>query len=60
MRFRNAADAIAAGIAMIHQELNLVDELTVAENIELGLTYRGGPTGDRKRLAGPVCIDVHE
>lgn len=29
-------DALHKGIAMIHQELNLVDELTVAENIFLG------------------------
>lgn len=29
-------DAFGRGIAMIHQELNLVDELTVAENIFLG------------------------
>lgn len=29
-------DALGRGIAMIHQELNLVDELTVAENVFLG------------------------
>lgn len=29
-------DALSHGIAMIHQELNLVDELTVAENVFLG------------------------
>ncbi len=29
-------DALKRGIAMIHQELNLVDELTVAENVFLG------------------------
>lgn len=29
-------DALQKGIAMIHQELNLVDELTVAENVFLG------------------------
>jgi len=29
-------DALRRGIAMIHQELNLVDELTVAENVFLG------------------------
>ena len=33
---RGAADAIRLGIAVIHQELSLVDELTVAENIYLG------------------------
>jgi ribose transport system ATP-binding protein len=29
-------DALRLGISMIHQELNLVDELTVAENVFLG------------------------
>ena len=33
---RNAADAERRGIAMIHQELNLVGELSVAENLTLG------------------------
>jgi ribose transport system ATP-binding protein len=34
--------ATRAGIAMIHQELNLVPELAVDENIFLGLEKRGG------------------
>ncbi|AIE86088.1 sugar ABC transporter ATP-binding protein [Fimbriimonas ginsengisoli] len=33
---RNPAAAIRMGIAMIHQELNLVDELSVADNLFLG------------------------
>ncbi|MGI8922907.1 MAG: sugar ABC transporter ATP-binding protein [Fimbriimonadales bacterium] len=36
IHLRGAADAMSKGIAMIHQELNLVDGLTVAENIFLG------------------------
>jgi ribose transport system ATP-binding protein len=36
LRFANVRDAEAAGIAIIHQELNLVPELNVAENIFLG------------------------
>jgi D-xylose transport system ATP-binding protein len=35
-RFRGIADAERSGIAVIYQELALVDELTVAENIFLG------------------------
>jgi ABC-type sugar transport system ATPase subunit len=35
-RFRGISDAERAGIAVIYQELALVDELTVAENIFLG------------------------
>ena len=36
MRFAGVRDAERAGIAIIHQELNLVPELTVADNIFLG------------------------
>jgi ribose transport system ATP-binding protein len=36
IRFKNTADAQRAGISMIHQELNLVPCLSVAENIFLG------------------------
>jgi D-xylose transport system ATP-binding protein len=35
-RFRSSRDASAAGIAVIHQELACVDEMSVAENIFLG------------------------
>lgn len=35
-KFHSAADSIAAGIAVIHQELQYVPELTVAENVLLG------------------------
>lgn len=34
--FRNANDAIEFGIAKVHQEVNLVMELTVGQNIALG------------------------
>ncbi len=36
VKFANASAAIAAGVAVIYQELQLVPELTVAENIFLG------------------------
>ncbi len=35
-RFRDIADSGAAGVAVIYQELALVEEMTVAENIFLG------------------------
>ena len=34
--YNNPREAIADGICMIHQELNLIPEMTVAENIFLG------------------------
>ncbi|MFE0016046.1 sugar ABC transporter ATP-binding protein [Mesorhizobium sp. NPDC059054] len=45
VRFSGVRDAEDAGIAIIHQELNLVPELTVAENIFLGR---------EKRIAGLI------
>ena len=40
IRFHNTRDAQNNGIAMIHQELNLVPELTIYENIFLGREHR--------------------
>ncbi|MEJ5991518.1 sugar ABC transporter ATP-binding protein [Ramlibacter sp. PS3R-8] len=34
--FRNSRDAEAAGIVLIHQEFNLAEDLTIAQNIFLG------------------------
>ncbi len=44
VRFRSARDAHAAGIAMVHQELSIAPDLSVAENVFLGtqLTNRFG------------------
>jgi ribose transport system ATP-binding protein len=36
VRFHSARDALAAGIGMVHQELSIVPELSVAENVFLG------------------------
>ncbi|WP_246680627.1 sugar ABC transporter ATP-binding protein [Mesorhizobium sp. B3-1-9] len=36
VRMRKPADAQALGIRMVHQEINLVPDLTVAENVYLG------------------------
>jgi ribose transport system ATP-binding protein len=35
--FHSPADALAAGIGMVHQELSVVPDLTVAENVFLGV-----------------------
>ncbi|HEY3793989.1 MAG TPA: sugar ABC transporter ATP-binding protein [Bradyrhizobium sp.] len=35
-RFRSVRDALAAGIAMVHQELSVAPDLSVAENVFLG------------------------
>jgi ribose transport system ATP-binding protein len=50
VRFAAPADAQRAGVAMIHQELDLVPGLTVAENIFLGRELRTRlRTVDRRR-----------
>ncbi len=41
VRFRSARDARDAGIGMVHQELSIVPELSVAENVFLGVQPRG-------------------
>src|SRR5581483_6002373 len=49
--FNGVRDAELAGIAMIHQELNLVPELSVAENIFLGREpLIAGLVIDRRRI----------
>ena len=46
VRFAGVTDAMAAGISLIHQELNLAENLSVAANVFLG----------RERLAGRVWL----
>lgn len=47
--FRSLRDAEAAGLAVIYQELALVEEMSVAENIFLGAERRRGPWVDWDR-----------
>ena len=44
-------DAIALGIGMIHQHFMLVESLTVAENVALGLPSTRGPLTDLDRVS---------
>jgi putative ABC transport system ATP-binding protein len=36
-------------IGFVFQSFNLIDDLSVAENVEVGLLYRGGPGGQRRK-----------
>lgn len=47
---RNPIDALSLGIGMVHQHFQLVDTLTVSENITLGLREKGYPFPDRKGI----------
>jgi ribose transport system ATP-binding protein len=42
VHFRSARDALAAGIGMVHQELSIVPQLSVAENVFLGVQPTNG------------------
>jgi len=49
IEIRNTKEAQNLGIGMIHQELNLMPDLTVAENIYIGREQMIGPFLDNKR-----------
>jgi ribose transport system ATP-binding protein len=55
-RFRSALEAQGAGIAIIHQELNLVPHLSVAENIFLAREPRKGPFVDTRRMRADTRV----
>ena len=56
VRFANVNDAMAAGISLIHQELNLAENLTVAGNIFLGRERLRGRLWLRDRdMASEAC-----
>ncbi|HTJ94571.1 MAG TPA: sugar ABC transporter ATP-binding protein [Pararobbsia sp.] len=57
--FGSSLEAQAAGIAIIHQELNLVPHLSVAENIYLAREPRRGLFVDRAKLRADAqrCLD---
>jgi len=58
-RFASPREAQEHGIAMIHQELNLVPHLSVAENIYLGREPLRGWLVDRRKLRtdAQACLD---
>ena len=62
MTLHNTRDAQNAGIAMIHQELNLVPELTVYENIFLGREHKTARTilnrRSMRRAAEQLMLDL--
>ncbi len=49
-RFNNPHDASHSGISVIHQEMSLVESMSVAENIFLGHEPSRGPLLDRSQL----------
>ncbi|WP_117195996.1 sugar ABC transporter ATP-binding protein [Rhizobium terrae] len=58
-QFSSTRESEAAGIAIIHQELNLIPHLSVAENIYLAREPRKGFLVDRRKLRADAkrCLD---
>ncbi len=54
VRIHSPTDAIRLGIGMVHQHFMLVDELTVTENVALGLTSSRGPLLDLERVEARI------
>ena len=50
VEFHNTHDAQAAGIVIVHQELNMVGDLTVAQNIFIGREFKKGIMIDDKKM----------
>jgi ribose transport system ATP-binding protein len=59
VQFQSVQDALQLGIVMIHQELNLVDELSVADNIFLGREPVRFGLIDRGRCASEASALLH-
>lgn len=53
--FRSPADALAAGIGMIHQHFMLVPTMTVAQNVALGQASGRGLLLDLKTVSQRIC-----
>ncbi|WP_213736143.1 ABC transporter ATP-binding protein [Bradyrhizobium sp. dw_411] len=54
LKITSPADAIAAGIAMVHQHFMLVPNLTVLENLILGNRRFGGILSDRRAARAEI------
>lgn len=50
INFADSSEAIKFGIAKVHQEINVIPELTVAENIMLGNELVSGPFLNKRRM----------
>jgi ABC-type uncharacterized transport system ATPase subunit len=59
VEIRQARDAIALGIGMVHQHFKLVPPLTVAENVVLGLPSRREPFLDIQAVEEEIGETAH-
>jgi ribose transport system ATP-binding protein len=59
-RFADARDAESLGIALIHQEFNLAEHLSIAQNIFLGHEKTRGGLLDRRAMAREAAIHLEQ
>lgn len=50
VEFHTAREAQDAGVVIVHQELNMLGHLTVAQNIFIGREFKKGPRIDDKKM----------
>jgi putative ABC transport system ATP-binding protein len=55
---RKRADVRKRNIGFVFQSFNLIDELTVFENVELPLIYTGVPSAERKKIVDDVLDKI--
>jgi ABC-type sugar transport system ATPase subunit len=60
VRFRSAANARAAGVETVHQDLGLVDSMSITRNFFLGAELRKGPFLDMKRMERETQVMLKE
>jgi len=62
IRFKNPAEALNKGISMIHQEISLVPELSIAQNVWLGQEklYSKGGVINRKAMSKATVDLMHK
>ncbi|MHB1555345.1 MAG: ATP-binding cassette domain-containing protein [Acidimicrobiales bacterium] len=60
VRFHSAADARAMGVETVHQDLGLVDSMSIARNFFLGAERRKGPFLDLKRMERETSAMLRE
>lgn len=60
VRFRSAAGARSMGVETVHQDLGLVDSMSIARNFFLGAERRKGPFLDLKRMERETAAMLKE
>ena len=56
---KHRAEAAKKNVGFVFQQFHLLDQLTVAENLEVPLSYRNLPAGERKAIVGDTLDRFH-